>query len=122
MLHVPPDVVSDTDIVEPTHKALAPVIGAGIGFTTTDLVAKQPVGMVYEISVVPAVVPETVPADAPDGTTVATEDTVLLHVPPAVPSLSIVLDPAHIGVVPTIGIGVRLTDTVRTDAQPVAKV
>lgn len=43
LLHVTPDVASLSVVFCPIHKDVAPVIGAGIAFTVTILVAMQPV-------------------------------------------------------------------------------
>lgn len=42
LAHVPPAVASDKVVVKPSHTLRVPVIGAGIGYTVTVAVAKQP--------------------------------------------------------------------------------
>ena len=65
----------------------------------------------------------TIPADEPETTPVA-EPTVanvillLLQLPPVVPSVSVVDDPAHTFVVPAIPIGNGLTVTTTVAEQP----
>lgn len=41
---VPPEVVSDRVVVKPVQTSNVPLIGAGIGFTVTTIVAMHPVG------------------------------------------------------------------------------
>ena len=65
----------------------------------------------YEMVVVPAVIPVTTPEREP---TVPTERLPLLQVPPAVALVSVILLPAHTVAVPAIGDNglFRITDTV----------
>jgi hypothetical protein len=63
----------------------------------------------------PAVTPETIPVPEP---IVATEELLLLHVPPAVASLKVLVDPAHIVVMPLMAEGVVLTVKVLVAALP----
>ena len=53
LLHVPPTITSLKETVAPTHTALAPDIGGGVGFTVSAFVAKHPVVKVYEILTIP---------------------------------------------------------------------
>ena len=46
LLQLPPPVVSDKVVVEPTHTTGVPLIAAGTGLTVTVAVVKQPVGNV----------------------------------------------------------------------------
>lgn len=55
---------------------------------------------------VPEAMPVTTPVDAP---TVATEGLLLLHVPPAVASANVTVDPIHTAVLPLIADGRALT-------------
>ena len=55
---------------------------------------------------VPALTPVTMPVEAP---TVAVPVAVLLHVPPPVASVSVILDPAHTLVGPEIATGKEFT-------------
>ena len=43
LVQAPPAVAEESVVVEPEHKAVTPVIGAGNGLTVTVVVAKQPV-------------------------------------------------------------------------------
>ena len=91
--------------------------------TVTVVVMEQLVGKVYVITVVPPGLPGlpllTTPLPEP---TVATEDTLLLHVPFGNPSLRVVVKPAHIVVLPAIAVGNGLTVTVTERVQPVGSV
>jgi hypothetical protein len=71
--------------------------------------------------VVPAIIPVTIPVDVP---TVATVASALIHVPPAVASLRVVvyIPPSHTESVPVIGKGSGLIVTVVAMMQPVPKV
>ena len=42
LAHVPPLVVDERVLVDPTHKEAVPVIAAGIAFTVIDVVLAQP--------------------------------------------------------------------------------
>lgn len=64
---------------------------------------------------VPAVIPETIPDDIPTG---ATAGTVLAHVPPVAPLLSVVVLPWHTVGVPDTG-NIALTVNVAEAMQPV---
>jgi hypothetical protein len=88
---------------------LLPAVVTGKAFTVTVEVAIQPVGKVYVIIDVPEDTPVTTPVPA---TTVATAGVALLQVPPAVASLSVVVDPAQTLVVPVIAAGNGFTTTV----------
>ena len=44
VVQVPPVVVSDNVVVDPTHKVMVPVIDAGTGFTVTTVVVVHPAG------------------------------------------------------------------------------
>jgi hypothetical protein len=88
---------------------------AGKGLTVTVIVTKQPVGMVYEMTEVPTDTPVT----SPEELIVATAGVELLHVPPAVTSLSVVVDPWQTEEVPAIAAGKGLTVTVLVIKQPV---
>lgn len=106
LVHVPPDDASLNVVVKPTHTFVTPVIAAGSGLTVTGVVAKQPVPKVYEIIGVPVANPATIPVPAP---TDPSAGLLLLHVPPVVPSLNVVVEPTHTFVVPVITAGLGLT-------------
>ncbi len=61
-----------------------------------------------------ATVPETT------GITVATVVLLLVHAPPVMPSVSVVVAPGHRWAVPVMAVGVRSTVTIAAAAQPVA--
>jgi hypothetical protein len=73
--------------------------GTGLEVNGTEVL--QPVGKVYTILLVPTPTPET----SPDPSTVATDVFVLLHVPPAVAELNVVVVPLHIDVEPVRAAG-----------------
>jgi hypothetical protein len=99
-------------------------MAAGTGFTVTTVVVKQPVPNVYVIVVVPPgfapPVTVVVGVETAVGVTVATVVTLLLHVPPGVASLKIVVRPEHMVVLPVIGRGTEFTVMVTVAVQPVA--
>ena len=110
LLHVPLGTASESVVVvPPPHRMKVPVMG-DIGFTVKPWVAKHPEPEVmYEITVVPPLTPVTVPVVEP---IVATDVTVLLQVPPDVPSDKVVeLVPQTLNV-PVIGDTAGLTVTV----------
>ena len=78
----------------------------------------QPVGNVYITRVDPAEVISSMPVVL----MVATDGSVLLQVPPAVPSLKVNDDPWHIFGVPAIATGDGLTVNIALAEQPVAVV
>jgi len=114
--HVPPVVPSVNVIVEPAQNDEDAEILAGNAFTVTMLVTPQPVLSVNDITDVPADTPVTNPAPVP---TVATVVVPLDHVPPVVPSVSVVVEPAHKGDDADMATGVVLTVTMVVALQPV---
>ena len=119
LLQVPPAVALLNVVVDPAHSVRVPVIAAGRGLTVTVAVRKHPVGSVYDITEVPDDTPVTTPVA---GSTVATAGVALLHVPPAVASPNVVVDPTHTERVPVIAAGNGLTVTVAVREHPVGKV
>jgi hypothetical protein len=118
LLHVPPDGLVLKVVVRPTQTVLLPVIAVGTGLTNTDLVAMQPVGSIYVMVGVPPATPVTtllVPM-------VASAVLLLLHTPPVVVSLNVVVRPTHTVAIPVIGAGSGLTVSTRTELQPLPKV
>jgi hypothetical protein len=110
LLHVPPGVVLVNVVLVPTHTL--PSVGdipAGVVLTVMALVTKQPVAvMVYVIVAIPVVTPFT----TPPAVTLATAALLLLHVPPGVALVQVVLSPIHIDVdPPVIAPGVTFTVT-----------
>ena len=67
---------------------------------------------------VPHAIPDTTPVAEPID---ATDRSLLVQVPPGVPSLNVVVDPAHIFVAPLISVGSGYTVTVAVLIQPVDK-
>ena len=90
LLHAPPvDVVVSVTVVA-GQSIMGPVIALGNGFTVIVRKRMHPfAGCVYEMTAVPALLPETMPVDAPTGAFVALLD---VHVPP-VGLLEYVTDP-----------------------------
>jgi len=114
LIQLPPGVVFDNVIDDPEHTVDAPVIAAGSAFTTTEAVDLHVVGNVYVILDTPAMPPIT----TPDEVIVAIDGVPLLHIPPGVTSLSVVVDPAHTFRIPKIGAGSGFTLIVVVRAQP----
>lgn len=115
-LHTPPP-ASDNATMKPTHRALFPVMVDGCGLTVTTDVAVHPDGIVYVINAVPADIPVTTPPVL----TVAIEVGVLLHEPPVVASLKVIMCPSH--TLPGYRIGdIGLIVKVAVAMQPVGNV
>ena len=114
---MPPGVASFNVVVLPTHTDAVPVIAATV-LIVTIVVDTQPVGSRYDIVEMPAVKPFTTPLVNP---IVATPGTVLLQVPPARASASVVLVPVHIDKLPVMG-ATGLTVTIADILQPAAVV
>ena len=97
-LPVPTGFASVTD--HPAHTVAGPVIATGAVVTATVVVAKQPVGNVYVTTDMPAKVPLTIPLDEPTDA-----KPVLLHRPPGVVLLNVVVVPPQNEVVPVMAAG-----------------
>jgi hypothetical protein len=106
LVHVPGLDASVSVEVRPTHTFVVPPIAAGNAFTVIGVVTEQPVGIVYIILGVPADTPVTMPDEAP---AVACPGLLLVHVPPTVASLSVVVWPTQTTGVPVVATGVWLT-------------
>jgi hypothetical protein len=107
---VPPGVGLVNGVLVPTHTLPdVGVIPAGVVLTVIALVTKQPVALiVYVIVATPVATPFT----TPPALTLATAILLLLHVPPGVALLHVVLSPIHIDAEPpVIGPGVTFTVT-----------
>lgn len=87
LVQVPPLVISESVVVVPKHILAVPLITAGNELTVIVLVALQPVGKAYVILAVPAIMPVTIPVVL----TVATVTSLLLHAPPGVASVKLVV-------------------------------
>jgi len=114
LLHAPSLGVLPSVVVSPAHTWPTPVIGSGAGFTVTAVTDAQPVTGVYNIVAIPAVPPVTTPAPL----IVATEVGVLLHTPPVVASLSVIVVPLHNDVAPMMPAAPAFTVTVAVTVQP----
>lgn len=88
---VPPGDAVDSVIVDPEQTDVGPVIGGAADTTVTTSWAAQP-PTVYLIVVVPGVDPITIPVKAP---TEATVTGVLVHTPPAVVLVSVMVAPTQ---------------------------
>jgi hypothetical protein len=97
LAHVPPDDPSVRVVVAPTQTDVAPEIapgGVGALFTTNDNVAgvdPQKLVSVYEMRVEPVLTPVT----TPDVLMVAIPGVTELQVPPAVASVSVIVEPTQ---------------------------
>lgn len=116
LLHVPPPELVNA-VVNPAHTTNVPPIVDGNGLTVIDFVIIQPVGSVYVMILIPAVLPVTTPVAA------ATEALLLLlvHVPPVVVFVNKVVEPTHIVLLPPITAGNGLIVTMAVAKQPVDK-
>ena len=119
--HKPPTTVSDNVVHAPTHTLDTPRIGPGEGLTFTVVVTKQLVGNVYFIVVdKPFVTPVTVVDELGPAVHVAASGLLLVHVPPGVPSVNVIVWPTHTDDGPDIGAADgELTVTTTVEAQPV---
>lgn len=115
LLHVPPPVVLLSVVTDPAHNVAVPLIAAGAATTDVIRVAIHPVLRAYVILVVPVTRPLTTPVVP---SMVATVVLLLLHVPPAVVSVSVVVPPTHTPDAPVIAPGVGLTVTTAVRRQP----
>lgn len=112
-----PPPASDKEVVNVTQTASEPKIGVGNGLTVTVVVVIQPVDdKVYVIVAVPVAIPVTTPVLNP---ILAMSASLLVHVPPGVASVNVVVRPRHTFVTPDILAGNGLTVNVAVIAQPV---
>ena len=114
LLQVPPEAASESVAVEPIHATVLPDIGL-VGLTVTVAVAAQPDAFVKVIVAEPPEIPVTTPLPAP---IVAIARLPLLQVPVTVVSLSVIVPPAHTGVLPVMAPGELLTVTTVVAIQP----
>jgi hypothetical protein len=103
VVHEPPAIASESSDELPGQTIVVPVITPGSGNVemVTNVVAAatpQVVVTVYEIIDVPFATPVT----TPDVLIVATDVVTLLHTPPVTRSVSVVVEPGHVVVVPEI--------------------
>ena len=114
--HVPPATASLNVVVRPEHTDVIPVIAAGNTFTVTVRIAMQPSPSVYDMVAVPAVIPETIPFPAPIS---AVKGSLVLHTPPAIASVNVVIKPSHTDATPKMLDGDWFTVIVAEILQPV---
>jgi hypothetical protein len=115
--HTPPGVRSVNIVVEPTHRPVLPPIPC-IGFTVTVFGATQLPPSEYVIVTVPPVGPLIAPHTLPSPSTVAIVVLLLTHVPPVIPSVRVINEPAHTDDAPLSGVGAEFTVTVTEAVQP----
>jgi len=114
--HVPPVVPSVKVIVEPAQNEVEVEIAAGDEFTVTTVVAEHPVPSAYVMRAVPEDTPVTTPVLL---TTVAAPVLPLDHVPPVVPSVNVIVEPAQKEVEVEMAAGLVLIVTIVVVVQPV---
>jgi hypothetical protein len=102
--HVPPVTELVSDVVELTHTVPEPDIAAGMGFTVTLVVVKQPAGNVYVIVAMPAALPVTTGPD-----TEAMPGLLEDQLPPLIELASVVEAPTHTVAVPVMAPGTGFT-------------
>jgi hypothetical protein len=102
-------------IFRPEHTVFEPEIVPGAAMTVIVLVAAIPQPVEYVIVALPATPPVTTPLDVP---TVATDVLFVLHVPPAVASLSVIFEPEHTDEAPDMVPGAPITVIVVVTALP----
>ena len=111
LVHVPPDGVELYVTLSFEQNTFEPLIAVGVVLTVTTAVRKQDVAvMMYDIVVVPALTPVTIPVPEP---MVPTAVLLLDHVPPPVELVKAVIEPAHTDSVPLIAFGKAFTVTTR---------
>jgi hypothetical protein len=118
LVQVPPVTVLLSVVVLCSHTTGVPVMGPGTGFTVTVCSAAHPPAAEYDMVAVPMARPLTVPV----GVTGATDGLLLLHVPPGVASLSVVIPPTHTAGSPVMGFGAAITLMIVVTLQPVPSV
>ena len=117
LLQIPPPAASVKVVVNPEQTASVPSIAVGNGFTVTTAVMMQPVGNVYVIVAV-LVVNTTPPVTRPVAEPIlAIPEALLLHVPPVVASLNVVVSPEQTLRVPSIAVGDGFTVTTAVTIQ-----
>jgi hypothetical protein len=112
----PPGVVLESVVLFPLQTASVPVTGAtAVGALTVTIVVAalvpQALVTLYEMVLVPLVMPVTTPVEAP---MVATAGVVLDHTPPGVALLRVPGVPTHTIPLPVIGAGAGVAITVTT--------
>ena len=109
LVHMPPGVTFESDVVAPVHNVIEPKIGVGAVLIVTIAEVKQPVVTVYVILAVPPATPDTIP----EVFTVALLTSLLVHDnTPGVVLERLLEAPTHMLMVPVIGLGVGFTVTI----------
>lgn len=98
-------------VVVPTHTKVVPVID-GSAFTVTGAVTAQPAGVVYVTVTTPLPMPDIIPEELP---AVAIAGLLLVHTPPVIGLLNVVVLPWHTVVVPFIAAGVVTLTTIEAE-------
>jgi hypothetical protein len=121
LVQLPPGVAFVHEVVPPMQSDVTPpVIGPGVTFTVTTLIAVQ-VPIAYVMLTVPAVAPITPPTMPVVVFTVALAVLLLLQVPPVTVLVRAIVLPVHTeAIVGAIAAGLVLTVTVFVAKQPVA--
>jgi len=119
--HVPPVVVEFSVDVLPEQMVVVPVIASGEGLTVITAVLTHPV-VVYEIVLVPVVMPVIIVVADTFDPVVAIDVLELLQVPPIVAEARVVVLPTHNVVVPVITAGKTPTLTIVVIRHPVVNV
>ena len=115
-VHVPAALSLVNAVLEPAHTESVPDIASGIGLTVIVAEVMQPVPRVYMIVATPWVIPVTAPA-VPVPTPTVTS--VLLHEPPEVASVRMIVDATQTAEGPPMLPGFALTVTSLIALQPV---
>jgi hypothetical protein len=104
--HEPPASALLNVVVEPTQTLVVPMLDGGRGLTVTVAIAVQPELTVYVTVPVPADTPVTAPTLVTGVESVVLE---LLHEPPGVASVKVIVEPTQTAGVPAIAAGEALT-------------
>lgn len=118
LVQVPPGVTSVHVVVVPEQRLPAPDMAAGAAVTDSVLVTMQPEPNEYEMTVVPAVTPVTMPLSDP----IVTLPVLLVHVPPGTVLPNAAVAPTQTAADPVTGPGAVLTVSVVIVLQPVGNV
>ena len=105
LVHAPPPDVELKLVFDPEQTFNDPVIVAGLAFTVTGVLVRQPVPNTYVIVDMPGLAPVTTPVVP----FILALPLLLLHVPPAGPEFNAVVRPTHTFVVPVIVAGLIFT-------------
>lgn len=117
VLQVPPATPSTSVTDAPVQTEPGPVMAVGTELTVTTILAVHPVElMVYVIAAVPGDNAVTRPDVAP---TVATDVVPLVHAPPGVASVNVVVESWHSELLPAIAAGDGVTLMVLVTIHPV---